>query len=160
MNPTLNGSSAIRHFKHSDAIEICNRIIFDFYTVTYTLLRISFLLVLSFQSVASRVQYRKWVLGTKKRPRIPSFLLISYFVAGGLPQLLGGFGGGVSTSSVNVPRTGMGGGAPPSSGNRLWGISVMLTVMGRTPVCEYNQMAQIRKMEESTYTTWCVWKYD
>ena len=61
----------------------------------------------------------KWVLGTKKQLHMPSFLLISYFVAGGLPQLLGGLGDGVSTSSVSVPRTGMGGGAPPSSGNRL-----------------------------------------
>ena len=33
MFPTLNGSSAIRHFKHSDAIEIHNGITFDFYTV-------------------------------------------------------------------------------------------------------------------------------
>ena len=73
-------------------------------------------------------------------------------MAGGLPQLLGGFGGGVSASSVSVPRTGMGGGAPPSSGSRLSGISVMLTVMGRTPVCGYNQMAQIKKVEESAYT--------
>ena len=32
MSPTLNGSSAIRHFKHSNAIEIRNRITFDFYT--------------------------------------------------------------------------------------------------------------------------------
>ena len=60
--------------------------------------------------------------------------LSSYLVAGGLPQLLGGFGGGVSASSVSVPRVGMGGGAPLSAGNRLSGISVMLTVMGRTPV--------------------------
>ena len=60
--------------------------------------------------------------------------LSSYLVAGGLPQLLGGFGGGVSASPVSVPRVGMGGGAPLSAGNRLSGISVMLTVMGRTPV--------------------------
>ena len=32
MSPALNGSSAIRHFKHCNAIEICNRITFDFYT--------------------------------------------------------------------------------------------------------------------------------
>ena len=32
MSPTLNESSAIRHFEHSDAIEIRNGIIFDFYT--------------------------------------------------------------------------------------------------------------------------------
>ena len=32
MSPTLNGSSAIRHFKHSDVIEIRDGIIFDFYT--------------------------------------------------------------------------------------------------------------------------------
>ena len=32
MSPALNGSSAIWRFEHSDAIEICNRIIFDFYT--------------------------------------------------------------------------------------------------------------------------------
>ena len=33
MSPALNGSSAIRHFKHSNANEICNRITLDFYTV-------------------------------------------------------------------------------------------------------------------------------
>ena len=32
MSPALNGSSAIRRFKHSDVIEIRNGIIFDFYT--------------------------------------------------------------------------------------------------------------------------------
>ena len=32
MSPALNGSSAIRRFEHSDAIEIRNGIIFDFYT--------------------------------------------------------------------------------------------------------------------------------
>ena len=32
MNPALNGSSAIRHFEHSNAIEMRDRIIFDFYT--------------------------------------------------------------------------------------------------------------------------------
>ena len=31
MSPALNGNSAIRHFKHSDAIEIRDGIIFDFY---------------------------------------------------------------------------------------------------------------------------------
>ena len=31
MSPTLNGSSMIRHFEHSDAIEIHDGIIFDFY---------------------------------------------------------------------------------------------------------------------------------
>ena len=31
MSPALNGSPAIRHFKHSDAIEIRNGITFDFY---------------------------------------------------------------------------------------------------------------------------------
>ena len=31
MNPTLNGSSALQHFKHSNAIEIRNGIMFDFY---------------------------------------------------------------------------------------------------------------------------------
>ena len=31
MNPALNRSSAIRHFKHSDVIEIRDGIIFDFY---------------------------------------------------------------------------------------------------------------------------------
>ena len=31
MSLAHNGSSAIRGFKHSDAIEICNRIIFEFY---------------------------------------------------------------------------------------------------------------------------------
>ena len=32
MSPTLNGSSAVRHFKHRNAIEIRNGITFDFYT--------------------------------------------------------------------------------------------------------------------------------
>ena len=32
MSPVLNGSSAIRHFEGSDAIEIRNGITFDFYT--------------------------------------------------------------------------------------------------------------------------------
>ena len=32
MSPTLNRSSVIRHFERSDAIEICDRITFDFYT--------------------------------------------------------------------------------------------------------------------------------
>ena len=31
MSPALNGSSAIRHFKHSNAIEIHNEITFNFY---------------------------------------------------------------------------------------------------------------------------------
>ena len=32
MSPALNGSSVIRHFEHSDAIEMHDGIIFDFYT--------------------------------------------------------------------------------------------------------------------------------
>ena len=32
MSPALNGSSAIRRFERSDAIEILNGITFDFYT--------------------------------------------------------------------------------------------------------------------------------
>ena len=32
MSPAFNGSSAIRHFKHSNAIKIRNGITFDFYT--------------------------------------------------------------------------------------------------------------------------------
>ena len=32
MSPTLNGSSAIKRFKHSDVIKICDGITFDFYT--------------------------------------------------------------------------------------------------------------------------------
>ena len=32
MSPTLNGSSAIRHFERGDVIEIRDRITFDFYT--------------------------------------------------------------------------------------------------------------------------------
>ena len=31
MNPAPEGSSAIRHFEHSNAIKINNEIIFDFY---------------------------------------------------------------------------------------------------------------------------------
>ena len=53
----------------------------------------------------------------------------------GVPQLLGGFGGAGSTSSVSVPRMGMGGGEPSlSAGNTLSGTSFMLTEMGRSPV--------------------------
>ena len=33
MSPTLNESSAIQRFKHSNVIEICDGITFDFYTV-------------------------------------------------------------------------------------------------------------------------------
>ena len=32
MSPTLNGSSAMRRFKHSNEIEMHDRITFDFYT--------------------------------------------------------------------------------------------------------------------------------
>ena len=32
MSPVLNGSSVIQHFKHSNALEIRDRITFDFYT--------------------------------------------------------------------------------------------------------------------------------
>ena len=46
----------------------------------------------------------------------------------GVPQLLGGFGGAGSTSSVSVPRMGMGG---LSAGKA--GTSFMLTEMGRSP---------------------------
>ena len=35
MSPTLNGNSAMQRFKHSDAIEIHDRIIFDFCTAMY-----------------------------------------------------------------------------------------------------------------------------
>ena len=31
MSPTLNGSSALEHFKHGNAIKIRNGIMFDFY---------------------------------------------------------------------------------------------------------------------------------
>ena len=31
MNPTFNGSSAVQHFDCSNAIEICDRVIFDSY---------------------------------------------------------------------------------------------------------------------------------
>ena len=31
MNPALNGSSALERFKCGNAIEICNRIMFNFY---------------------------------------------------------------------------------------------------------------------------------
>ena len=31
MSPALNGSSVIRHFEHSDVIEMCDGITFDFY---------------------------------------------------------------------------------------------------------------------------------
>ena len=56
----------------------------------------------------------------------------------GVPQLLGGLGGAGSTSSVSVPRMGMGGGEPSlSAGNRLSGTSFMLMEMGRSPACGY-----------------------
>ena len=64
----------------------------------------------------------------------------------GVPQLLGGFGGAGSTSSVSVPRMGMGGGVPPPSWNTLSGISIMLTEIGRSPVCGYNQMWYINRV--------------
>ena len=32
LSPALNGTSAIRRFEHSDTIEMCDGIIFDFYT--------------------------------------------------------------------------------------------------------------------------------
>ena len=50
----------------------------------------------------------------------------------GVPQLLGGFGGAGSTSSVSVPRMGMGGGEPSLSAGKA-GISFMSTEMGRSP---------------------------
>ena len=31
MRPALNGSSALQHFKHSNAVELCNGITFNFY---------------------------------------------------------------------------------------------------------------------------------
>ena len=55
----------------------------------------------------------------------------------GVLQLLGGFGGAGSTSSVSVPRTGMGGGVPPPSWNTLSGTSFMLTEMGSSPGCRH-----------------------
>ena len=61
----------------------------------------------------------------------------------GVPQLLGGFGGAGSTSSVSVPRTGMGGGVPPPSWNTLSGISVMLTEMGSSPGCGHRQVSSL-----------------
>ena len=36
MSPTLNGSSTLEHFEYSNAIEIHNRIMFDFYPGTAT----------------------------------------------------------------------------------------------------------------------------
>ena len=58
----------------------------------------------------------------------------------GVPQLLGGFGGVGSTSSVSVPRMGMGGGEPSlSAGNTLSGTSFMLMEMGRSPACGYRR---------------------
>ena len=54
----------------------------------------------------------------------------------GVSQLLGGFGGAGSTSSVSVPRMGMGGGEPSLSAGKA-GISFMFTEMGRSPGCGY-----------------------
>ena len=31
MSPTLNRSTALQRFEHGNAVEICNRIMFDFY---------------------------------------------------------------------------------------------------------------------------------
>ena len=56
----------------------------------------------------------------------------------GVPQLLGGFGGAGSTSSVSVPRMGMGGGEPSLSAGKA-GTSFMLTEMGRSPECGYRR---------------------
>ena len=36
MGSALNESAAIRHFKYSNSIEICNKITLDFYTYTAT----------------------------------------------------------------------------------------------------------------------------
>ena len=43
MSPALNGSSAIWHFEDNKAIEICDRITFDFYTGLPQMLLIKFL---------------------------------------------------------------------------------------------------------------------
>ena len=43
MNPALSGSSALEHFERSNVIEICNRIMFDFYVgLPHMLVFISF----------------------------------------------------------------------------------------------------------------------
>ena len=31
MSPSLNGSCALQHFEHGNMVELCNRIMFDFY---------------------------------------------------------------------------------------------------------------------------------
>ena len=47
MSPTLNGSSAIRRFKGSDAIEIRDGVAFDFYTGLPHMLLLLVLIVIS-----------------------------------------------------------------------------------------------------------------
>ena len=158
MSSAHNRNSVLQQFDHGNAVEIYtqwNNVPFLLGTATYVYLPKNKLHFWSsgatvkhgravfvtkpwyssrngFQGLVDFVQYLKWVLGPINNDHTSP--LSSYLVAGGLPQLLGGFGGGVSASPVSVPRVGMGGGAPLSAGNRLSGISVMLTVMGRTPV--------------------------
>ena len=42
MNPALNKSSALQRFEGSNAIEVCNGIMFDFYRTTHVLFQSSF----------------------------------------------------------------------------------------------------------------------
>ena len=44
LSPALNGSSEIRRFERGDTIEICNGIIFDFYTGLPHIIYMSYLL--------------------------------------------------------------------------------------------------------------------
>ena len=60
MNPAFNGSSAIQHFKHSDAIEIHDGITFDFYTGLPHIVHIS--LLCAGVQVADSVHYNVYSL--------------------------------------------------------------------------------------------------
>ena len=60
MSPALNGSSAIRHFKHSDAIEIYDGITFGFYTGLPHIVHLS--LLCTGVQVADSVHYNVYSL--------------------------------------------------------------------------------------------------
>ena len=45
MSLTLNGSSAVQHFKCGDAIKICDRLIFDFFYVGLSHLLLTIIII-------------------------------------------------------------------------------------------------------------------
>ena len=48
MSPALNGGAALQHFDYGNTVEICNRLMFDFYLGLPQMLCTFTLLVLSF----------------------------------------------------------------------------------------------------------------